>query len=78
MEIIKIVLISIALVSLATLGLAIQVLLKRGGKFPNTHVSGNKHLRRQGIFCVQSYDRAEQDKVKKKIDYKNLELLKED
>ena len=27
------------------------------GKFPNTHVSGNKALRKKGIGCVQSQDR---------------------
>ena len=75
MEVIKIVLLAVALLSLAMFGLATQILLKKGGKFPNTHVSGNRHLRKQGIACAQTQDRIEQSKVKKKIDYKNITFL---
>ena len=35
--------------------LCIGILFKR--KFPNTHVSGNKEMRKRGIGCVQSQDR---------------------
>ncbi|NOY95913.1 MAG: hypothetical protein GXO81_05975 [Chlorobi bacterium] len=72
MEVIKIILLAVALLSLAMLGLAMRILLKKGGRFPNTHVSGNKHLRKQGISCAQTYDRIEQAKARKEINYKNL------
>ena len=36
--------------------LCITMLLKKNGKFPNTHVSGNKAMRDKGITCVQSQD----------------------
>lgn len=65
-----------ALVAVAFLGLAIRIVIKKGGKFPNTHVSGNKHLREKGIYCAQAYDRMEQEKARKEIDYKNLRISK--
>ncbi len=65
MEILKIVLLSVAMVAIAMFGLAIRILLKRGGKFPNTHVSGNKYLRSQGVYCSQTQDRMEQAKARK-------------
>lgn len=37
--------------------LAITIIIKKNGKFPNTHVSGNKALRKKGIGCAQSQDR---------------------
>ena len=78
MDIIKIILLAVALVSLAVFGLATRILLQKGGKFPNTHVSGNKYLKSEGITCAQSYDRIEQAKVKKKIKFKSLTLADQD
>ena len=40
--------------------LSVGIIIK--GKFPNPHVSGNKHLRKKGIGCAQSQDRAERKK----------------
>ncbi|MDH6535478.1 hypothetical protein D0T51_09410 [Parabacteroides sp. 52] len=37
--------------------LAIQVIVKKGGKFPNTHVGGNKALREKGIYCAKTQHR---------------------
>ena len=74
MEVIKIILLAIALVSLAVFGLATKILLKKGGKFPNSHVSGNKYLRSEGITCAQSFDKIEQSKARKKINYEPLTL----
>ena len=37
--------------------LAIKIILKKNGRFPNTHVSGSKAMRKRGIGCVQSQDR---------------------
>ncbi len=36
--------------------LAITMLIKKNGRFPNTHVSGNKALRDRGIHCAQTQD----------------------
>ena len=37
--------------------LAITIIIKKNGRFPNTHVSGTKALRKRGIKCAQSQDR---------------------
>lgn len=37
--------------------LAITIIIKKNGRFPNIHVSGNKGLRKRGIKCAQSQDR---------------------
>jgi len=76
MEVIKIILLAVALVSIAMLGLATQILLKKGGKFPNTHVGGNKHLKRQGVHCYQTQDKIEQKNARKEVDFKNVKILK--
>ena len=75
MEVIKIILLSVALVAIAMFGLATRILLKKGGKFPNTHVSGNKFLKRNGVYCAQTQDKIEQRKARKKIEYKNLSII---
>lgn len=56
----KILLITIIIVAICVALLSVNILLKKGGRFPNTHVSGNKVLRRKGIGCVQSQDREAQ------------------
>ena len=37
--------------------LSIKVLLKKGGRFPNTHIEGNRALGKKGIFCAKTMDR---------------------
>lgn len=54
--------------------MAIRMLIKKGGKFPNTHVSGNQYLKSQGVSCATSYDRMEQQKARQQIDLKNLKI----
>jgi hypothetical protein len=75
MEVLKIILLSVALVAIAMFGMAIRILLKKGGKFPNTHVSGNKYLKRNGIYCSQTQDRLEQDKARKKVAFDKLTFV---
>jgi hypothetical protein len=62
-------------VAIAMFGMAIRILLKKGGKFPNTHVSGNKYLKRNGIYCSQTQDRLEQDKARKKVAFDKLTFV---
>ena len=40
--------------------LSVKILFKKNGRFPNTHVSGSKAMRKRGIGCVQSQDREAQ------------------
>ena len=44
-----------AIVAICAFFLCIGIIIK--GKFPNTHVSRNKEMRKRGIGCVQSQDR---------------------
>lgn len=74
MEVIKIILLAVALVSIAMLGLATQILFKRGGRFPNTHVGGNKYLKKKGIHCYQTQDKIEQLNARKEIDFKDVKI----
>jgi hypothetical protein len=75
MEILTVLLLTIALVGLAVAGMAITMLVKKGGKFPNTHVSGNKYLKRNGVYCSQTQDRLEQLNSKKKIAFKSVTFI---
>ena len=54
---IKLMLISLAVVAVAFALLSINVLLKRNGKFSSQHVHDNPGLRKQGIHCVMDQDR---------------------
>lgn len=49
------ILITVLIVAICVALLCIGIFIK--GRFPNTHVSGNKALRKQGVGCVQSQDR---------------------
>ncbi len=37
--------------------LGVKMIFKKGGKFPNTHVSGNPKMKECGVGCAQSQDR---------------------
>lgn len=75
MEILKVVLLAVGLLGIGLAGMAITILTRKGGKFPNTHVSGNKYLKSQGIYCSQTQDRQEQRKAWGKVDFKNLNFI---
>lgn len=49
------ILITVLIVAICIALLSVGIFLK--GKFPNTHVSGSKALRKKGVGCVQSQDR---------------------
>lgn len=67
--------ITVLIVAICVALLCIGIFIK--GRFPNTHVSGNKALRKQGVGCIQSQDRearrpnkraiAEVEKPKKRV-----------
>ena len=56
----KLFLVILAILLPAILLMGYRVFFTKDGKFPNTHVEGNKAMRQRGIGCVQSQDRAEQ------------------
>jgi hypothetical protein len=47
---------SAVLISLSLAALAIKMLIKKGGKFPETHIGRNKAMRERGIVCAQNLD----------------------
>lgn len=51
------ILISVLIVAICIALLAVKILFRKGGKFPDTHIGGNKAMRERGITCVQSQDR---------------------
>ena len=75
MELLKVFLLTLGVLSIAMFGLALTMLVKKGGKFPNTHVSGNKYLKRNGVYCSQTQDRLEQLNAKKKVTFKNVTFV---
>ena len=54
----KIIVITLLIVAICVSLLAIKIIVKKNGRFPNIHVSGSKAMRQRGIGCVQSQDRA--------------------
>ena len=59
-EMLKTILITLLIVAICIALLSVKILFKKNGRFPNTHVSGSKALRKKGIGCVQSQDREAQ------------------
>jgi hypothetical protein len=53
---IKLLIISAVLVGLAMVGLAISILMKPKGRFPETHISRNREMQKRGIRCAQDTD----------------------
>ncbi|MCQ2290496.1 MAG: hypothetical protein MJZ63_04380 [Muribaculaceae bacterium] len=49
----KLVLVIIALVGIAVMLLGVRIFFVKGGKFPNTHIHSNKHMKERGITCAQ-------------------------
>ncbi len=74
MEILKVILLAVVVLGIGMVAMAIRMLIKKGGKFPNTHVSGNKHLKRQGVHCWQTQDKIEQRKAWRKVQFEKLKF----
>jgi hypothetical protein len=71
----KVILIAIALVSTAILALSIRIVLVKDGKFPETHISRNPEMKKEGIHCVKTMDRMEQAKINLQNRSKNVTVL---
>ena len=56
-EMFKTLLFTLIIIAICVALLAIKVIIKKNGRFPNTHVGGSKAMRKRGIKCVQSQDR---------------------
>jgi hypothetical protein len=50
---IKLIFLSTGIIVLSLLGLSLNMLLKKDGKFPVTSIGKNKEMRKRGITCVK-------------------------
>ena len=57
---IRLFLISLLIIAVSMVLMSVTILIKKGGRFPNTHVCGYKHLRRRGISSAQTQDKQAQ------------------
>lgn len=57
-KMLKLIVLCLILIAISVILLSVNLLFKKNGRFPNTHVSGNKEMRKRGIGCVQSQDAA--------------------
>ncbi|HHT22769.1 MAG TPA: hypothetical protein GXZ87_05585 [Bacteroidales bacterium] len=71
MNLVLTIIVPLVIVLIAVFLLGFKMFLFKDGKFPNTHVGGNKALRDKGIGCATTQDRNAR-KEKPKIDISNL------
>lgn len=57
-------LIVVVLLAIALAGLAITILVKKGGKFPEIHIGRNKAMKKLDIHCANTTDRLERENYK--------------
>lgn len=62
--ILKLFIIVFTLLGIALAGLGIGILIKKNGKFPETHIGRNKAMKERGIHCANTTDRLEREKYK--------------
>ncbi len=55
-------LLTLAIVAISLLLLGVGVIFKH--KFPNTHVGGNKALKKEGVYCAQTQDYMEYNNIR--------------
>ena len=54
---IKLLLLTTLIVAICMALMAVTIIIKKNGRFPNTHVGGNKEMRKRGIKCVETQDK---------------------
>lgn len=72
MAILKVILLAVIVMVLVVVGLALQTLFKKGGKFPDTHIGSNKYMKENGVTCAQTYDKIEQAKARRELRFKQV------
>jgi hypothetical protein len=59
-------LVAIVLIAFSFTALGIGIFFRKEGKFPETEVGHNKHMRELGIYCVKCEERRHWKEFKKK------------
>lgn len=57
----KVFVIVAVLIGIALTGLGISLIVKRNGRFPETHIGRNKAMKARGIHCANTTDRLERE-----------------
>jgi hypothetical protein len=60
MELVKMILVVAVLLIIGMAGMALTILVKKNGRFPETHIGHNREMRKRNIQCAKSMDRQEQ------------------
>ena len=63
---IKLTLASVVLITFGMLAMGVRMLLQKGGKFPDSSVSANPHLRKMGIRCARCEEMSKYRKLQKR------------
>ena len=71
----NILLLSVVLISISMLGLALNILVKKKGKFPAYQVGHNRDMHRIGISCVKHDEKKAHWKRRKKDDCESCQQL---
>jgi hypothetical protein len=56
MPVFKVILLATVLLAIALAALAIKIIVKKNGKFPDTDAGSNKNLKKHGIKCAKHED----------------------
>ena len=78
MLVLKVVGLAIVIMALVFAGFGLQMLVKKRGKFPNTHVGSNAYMKANGVTCAQTYDKIEQAKARKELRFSQLVIEDEE
>lgn len=54
----------VILLGLSLVGLGISLLIKKNGKFPETHIGKNKEMKKRNIHCANTTDYLERQNYK--------------
>lgn len=73
--IIKIVLLSIVIMTIVIAGFGVKIFFKKGGKFPSSHVGNNEALKEKGVYCATTQDKLERLNVIKSRQYNQKTIL---
>ncbi|MBN1599937.1 MAG: hypothetical protein JW894_16695 [Bacteroidales bacterium] len=57
MMMVEVFIISVVVIGISFLALGVSIFFRRGGKFPETEIGHNKHMRELGIYCVKCDER---------------------
>ena len=67
----NVLILSLILVGISFLGMAVTILIKKGGKFPETGVGHNPEMRKKGLSCARTEELKNHQLQKSIFDTKN-------